>query len=54
MLAIYFLLTRLPRPLRILVAIMLAGFVIQCLAHVLGFDPTQEKQQHVHTRRSTR
>ena len=54
MIALYYLLTRAPRPVRILVAVMLAGLLIESFAHVFTVIRNQEKQQHVHTRRSTR
>ena len=54
MIAIYYLLTRLPRPFRVLVAVMLAGLLIESFAHVLSVISNQEKQLHVHTHRNYR
>ena len=55
MLAILFLLRRTPRPIRLLALAVFVGLVIESVAHTFSvYRNIQEKQQHVHTRRSTR
>ncbi len=55
MLAIYYLLTRVPRPFRILAAIMLAGLLIMTVAQTIRtIHYVHERNSHVHTRRSPR
>ena len=55
MLAIYYLLTRVPRPFRILAAVMLIGLLIETIAHTISTTHNvQERNSHVHTRRTPR
>lgn len=55
MLVIWYLFRRLPRPFKILLAIMLTIFAVQSIAHTFSlYRYSQERQQHVHSRRSAR
>jgi hypothetical protein len=55
MLTILWLFRRLPRPFKILLALMLTVLVIETLAHTFSVHrQLLERQQHAHTRRSTR
>jgi hypothetical protein len=55
MLTILWLFRRLPRPFKILLALMLTVLVIETLAHTFSVHRNfLKREQHVHTDRSTR
>ena len=55
MLGLIYLLRRLPRSFKVLLAAMLIGTLVESLVHTFSVIRTvQERQQHVHTRRSSR